>query len=46
MVTVDNGSLQTLFEGQSVDTLGVERILPNEVHFRYEGKLFAVRPRY
>jgi hypothetical protein len=46
MVTVDNGSLQTLFEGQSVDTLGVERILPNEVHFRYDGKLFAVRPRY
>jgi hypothetical protein len=46
MVTVDNGSLVTLFEGQSVDTLGVERILPNEVHFRFDGKLFAVRPRY
>lgn len=46
MVTVDQGSLVTLFEGQSVDTLAVERILPNEVHFRYEGKLFAVHPRY
>jgi len=45
MVTVNDGGLVTLFEGQSVEDLGVERILQDEVHFRYQGKLFAVRPR-
>jgi hypothetical protein len=45
MVTVNDGSLVTLFEGQSTNDLEVERILRDEVHFRYQGKLFAVRPR-
>jgi len=45
MLTVNDGSLVTLFEGQSTNDLAVERILRDEVHFRYQGKLFAVRPR-
>ena len=45
MVTVNDGSLVTLFEGQSTNDLAVERILRDEVQFRYQGKLFAVRPR-
>jgi hypothetical protein len=46
MLTVNSGELLTVYEGQSVETLNVERILRDEVHFRYEGKLFAVRPRF
>ena len=46
MLTVNSGDLLTVYEGQSVETLNVERILRDEVHFRYEGKLFAVRPRF
>lgn len=45
MLTIDGGELVTLFEGQAVDTLAVARILPDEVHFRHEGTLFAVKPR-
>jgi hypothetical protein len=45
MVTVNDGDLVTLFEGQSIDDLEVERILQDEVHFRHRGKLFAIRPR-
>jgi hypothetical protein len=45
MVTVNDGSLVTLFEGQSTNDLQVEKILRDEVYFRYQGKLFAVRPR-
>jgi hypothetical protein len=46
MVTVADGALVTLTEGQSVESLVVARILPDEVHFRYEGNVFAVLPRY
>jgi len=47
MLTVNDGTdLVTAYEGQRVEALEIARILPDEVHLRYEGKVFAVQPRY
>ncbi len=47
MLTVNDATdLVTAYEGQRVEALEIARILPDEVHLRYEGKVFAVQPRY
>jgi hypothetical protein len=47
MLTVNDGTdLVTAYEGQRVEALEIARILPDEVHLRYEGKVFAVEPRH
>ncbi len=47
MLTMNNtADLITLYEGQTHDVFEVAKILPGEVHLRYQGQLFAVQPRY
>ena len=47
MLTVNEGTeLITLYEGQTHESFEVAHILPDEVHLRYQGQLFAVQPRY
>jgi hypothetical protein len=44
-LAVDGGSLVTLHEGETTGEIEVERILPDRVHLRHAGRLFAVRAR-
>jgi len=47
MLTVNDGTdLVTAYEGQRIEAFEIARILPDEVHLRYEGKVFAVQPHY
>jgi hypothetical protein len=42
----DTPDLVTAYEGQRIEAFEIARILPDEVHLRYEGKVFAIQPRY
>jgi hypothetical protein len=44
-LTVDGGNMVTLREGESEGNIEVARILPERIHVRYEGRLFAVDAR-
>jgi hypothetical protein len=44
-LAIDNGSLQTLHEGESTGGLEVVRILPDRVDLRWQGEAFTVRAR-
>ena len=44
-LAIDGGSMVTLHEGESEGSLEVVRILPDRVHVRHAGQLFAVRAR-
>jgi hypothetical protein len=47
MLSVNDGTdLVTAYEGQRIEAFEIARILPDEVHLRYEGKVFAVQPHY
>jgi hypothetical protein len=45
VLAIDGGSLVTLHEGETAVGLEVARILPDRVHLRMGGQVFAVRPR-
>jgi len=45
VLATEGGSLTTLREGERVGDIEVERILPDRVELRYEGRVFTVRPR-
>jgi hypothetical protein len=44
-LSIDGGAMVTLHEGEAADDLEVERILPDRIHLRHGGQLFAVRAR-
>jgi hypothetical protein len=44
-LTIDGGDMVTLHEGESAGSIQVARILPERIHVRYEGRLFAVEAR-
>ena len=45
VLATEGGSLTTLREGERVGDIEVERIFPDRVELRYEGRVFTVRPR-
>jgi hypothetical protein len=44
-LTVDGSGMVTLREGESIGGIEVTRILPERIHVRYDGRLFAVDAR-
>jgi hypothetical protein len=44
-LTVDGGDMVTLREGEKTGTIEVTRILPERIHVRWDGRLFAVDAR-
>jgi hypothetical protein len=45
MLTINEApELVTLYEGQTHESFEVARILPDEIHLRYQGLLYAVHP--
>jgi len=40
-----HGNMVTLHEGEAAGDVQVVRILPDGIHVRYQGALFAVHPR-
>jgi len=44
-VSIAGGNMVTLHEGEAAGDVQVVRILPDGIHVRYQGALFAVHPR-
>jgi hypothetical protein len=42
-LTLPSGEMTTLHEGDSVGDLEVARILPDRVHLRHNGRVYALR---